>query len=288
MRASPPAVSSRPAVDPNGRFTAVAEGGTAVSEAAYAAATGVLAAGVSGSARVNPALGRPLMVARADGARLVDLDGRSYLDFHMGFGSTLLGHNHPAVRRAIEAALDYGVAAGSETVYQTRLAQRLVELIPAAEAVRFANSGSEATQVAIRLARAHTGRWKVLKFAGHFHGLHDHILYSAHPPRHAPEQGILIEAIPESAGMPRALAELVVVCQWNDEASVERAFREHGADLAAVICEPINYNSGCIPPGPASSPSCAKSHGATGRCCCSTRCSPASAPASPARRAPTA
>jgi glutamate-1-semialdehyde 2,1-aminomutase len=116
--------------------------------------------------------------------------------------------------------------------------------------VRFANSGSEATQVAIRLARAHTGRWKVLKFAGHFHGLHDHILYSAHPPRHAPEQGILIETIPESAGMPPALAELVVVAQWNDEASVERAFREHGADLAAVICEPINYNSGCIPPRP--------------------------------------
>ncbi len=219
-------------------------------EAAYAAATAVLAHGVSGSARINPALGRPLMVARAGGPWLYDLEGRAYLDFHMGFGTTLLGHGHPAVRQAIERALDLGIAAGAETVYQTQLAQRLVELVPAAEQVRFANSGSEATQAALRLARAHTGRWKVLKFAGHFHGLHEHLLYSAHPPRHEPAPGALLAPIPESGGMPPALAELVLVAEWNDPAAVERAFRLHGNDLAAVICEPINYNSGCIPPRP--------------------------------------
>jgi len=190
------------------------------------------------------------MVARAGGPWLYDLDGRAYLDFHMGFGTTLLGHGHPAVRQAIERALDLGIAAGAETVYQTRLAQRLVELVPAAEQVRFANSGSEATQAALRLARAHTGRWKVLKFAGHFHGLHEHLLYSAHPPRHEPAPGALLSPMPESGGMPPALAELVVVAEWNDQEAVERAFRLHGNDLAAVICEPINYNSGCIPPRP--------------------------------------
>ena len=220
------------------------------SAAAFASAVEVLAGGVSASARINPALGRPLMVPRADGAHLYDLDGRSFLDFHMGFGSTLLGHNHPAVRRAIEEALAMGIAAGAETIYQGQLARRLVELIPAAEQVRFANSGSEATQVAIRLARACTGRWKILKFAGHFHGLQEHVLYSAHPPRHTPVRGALLPPIPESAGMPPAFAELVLVAQWNDEASVERAFREHAGEVAAVICEPINYNSGCIPPRP--------------------------------------
>jgi glutamate-1-semialdehyde 2,1-aminomutase len=227
-----------------------ADGSAPRSAAAFATARSALAAGVSGSARINPALDRPLMVARGDGPRLYDLDDRTFLDFHMGFGSTLLGHANPGVARAIQQALDLGGIAGSETIYQTRLAQRLIDLVPCAERVRFANSGSEATQAAIRLARAHTGRWKILKFAGHFHGLHEHILYSAHPPRHPPETGALYPPIPESAGMPPALADLVVVAQWNDEPSVERAFREHGADLAAVICEPINYNSGCIPPRP--------------------------------------
>lgn len=218
--------------------------------AAYTAACAVLAGGVSGSARINPALERPLLVARGQGARLYDLDGREYLDFHMGFGSTLLGHGNPGVVAAIQQALEMGIVAGSEAVYQTRLAQRLVELIPCAERVRFANSGSEATQAALRLARAHTGRWKVLKFAGHFHGLHEHLLYSAHPPRHEPAAGALLAPIGESAGMPPALAELVLVAQWNDAGAVERAFREHAGEIAAVICEPINYNSGCILPQP--------------------------------------
>ena len=223
---------------------------SAASEAAFAAAREVLAGGVSGSARINPAIDRPLMVARGQGARLFDLDGNTYLDFHMGFGSTLLGHGHPAVRGAIEAALDMGVIAGSETVYQAALARRLVELVPCAERVRFANSGSEATQAALRLARAHTGRQKVLKFAGHFHGLHEHILYSAHPPSGDAAPGVLSAPIPESAGMPPALAELVLVAEWNDREAVERAFGAHGDDLAAVICEPVNYNYGCLLPRP--------------------------------------
>ena len=226
--------------------TAVPERATSTAADHFRAAARVLVGGVSGSARVNPALDHPLLAAGGDGARLIATDGRRYLDFHTGYGATILGHNHPAVRAAIEQALDMGVVLGPETVYQQRLAARLVELIPCAERVRFANSGSEATMAAIRLARAHTGRAKLLKFEGHFHGLHEHVLYSTHPPARPPAPGQLLPPTIDSGGIPEAFADLVVVVPWNDLAAVERAFAEHGDDLAAVIMEPINYNAGCL------------------------------------------
>ncbi len=226
--------------------TVVPERATSTAADHFRAAARVLVGGVSGSARVNPALDHPLLAAGGDGAWLVATDGRRYLDFHTGYGATILGHNHPAVRAAIEQALDMGVVLGPETVYQQRLAARLVELIPCAERVRFANSGSEATMAAIRLARAHTGRAKLLKFEGHFHGLHEHVLYSTHPPARPPAPGQLLPPTIDSGGIPEAFADLVVVVPWNDLAAVERAFDEHGDDLAAVIMEPINYNAGCL------------------------------------------
>ena len=212
----------------------------------FGQAAKVLVGGVSGSARVNPALDHPLLVERGDGAWLIGADGERYLDFHTGYGATLLGHNHPGVRAAIERALDMGVVLGPVTVHPQRLAARLVEHIPCAELVRFATSGSEATMAAIRLARAHTGRSKLLKFEGHFHGLHDHVLFSTHPPARPPAPGQLLPATIDSGGIPQPFADQVVVAPWSDLAAVERAFAEHGDDLAAVIMEPINYNSGCL------------------------------------------
>ncbi len=208
-----------------------------------------LVAGISGSARENPGLGHAMLVARGDGARLIGPDGASYLDFHTGFGATILGHNHPAVRSAIEHALDLGTVHGPETVHPMRLAKRLVELIPSAELVRFANSGSEAAMAAIRLARAHTGRKKILKFEGHFHGLHELLLYSTHPAPRGPAPGQLLDPTIDSGGIPAEFSDLVLVAPWNDMAAVERAFEEHGHDIAAVIMEPINYNSGCLVAG---------------------------------------
>ena len=206
----------------------------------------VLVAGVSGSARENPALGHAMLATRGDGPWLIAPDGRRYLDFHTGFGATILGHNHPGVRAAIEHALDMGIVHGPETVFAQRLAARLVDLIPSAELVRYATSGSEATMAAIRLARAYTGRNKILKFEGHFHGLHELVLYSTHPAERAPAPGQLLAPTIDSGGIPAAFADLVLVAPWNDLAAAERAFREHGEDIAAVIMEPINYNSGCL------------------------------------------
>ena len=117
--------------------------------------------------------------------------------------------------------------------------------------VRFASSGSEATNAALRLARAYTGRDMVLKFEGHFHGLHEHVVYSAHPPLRAETPGQLLEPVVESGGVPAAFAQQVLVAPWNDLAAVQRAFERHGGEIAAVLLEPINYNSGALPADPA-------------------------------------
>lgn len=206
-----------------------------------------LVGGVSAPSRLNPALGEALLIERGDGPYLYGADGQRYLDLHNGFGTTILGHNHAAVRRAIGQALDMGIVSGAETVHQARLAARVCELVPCAEQVRFASSGSEATNAVLRLARTYTGKSKVLKFEGHFHGLHEHVVYSAHPPARPASRGELLEPLVESGGVPAAFAAQVLVAPWNDPAAVERAFAEHGDDLAAVLMEPINYNSGALP-----------------------------------------
>jgi len=149
-----PAASPLPSVDAQEHFERAAE---------------VLVGGLSASARENTSLGRPLLAARGDGPWITTPDGKRYIDFHTGYGATMLGHNHPAVRSAIERALDMGIVHGPETVHQEQLARRIVEIIPSAELVRFANSGTEATMAAIRAARAFAGRDKLLKFEGHFH-----------------------------------------------------------------------------------------------------------------------
>ncbi len=217
----------------------------------FDAAAEVLVAGVSASARINPALGRAVLVERGDGPWLITPDGRRILDFHTGFGASFLGHNHPAIRAAVEAALDMGLVLGPETEHPRRLAEKVVELLPGAELVRYSNSGSEATMSAIRLARAHTGRRLILKFEGHFHGLHELANFNTHSPPSRPQPGKLLEPIIDSAGIPGEYADLVLVAPWLDVAAVENAFAQHRDDIAAVIMEPINYNSGCLVADPA-------------------------------------
>jgi glutamate-1-semialdehyde 2,1-aminomutase len=221
------------------------------SDALFDFASRYLVAGVSGSARLNAALGRPLYLSRGDGCRLYDVDGRAYIDYNLSHGATFLGHNHPAVREAIQRALDMGVICAYETEYHSRLGELISRAVPCAEQLRFANSGSEATLAAIRVARAVTGRSKILKFEGHFHGLHDYVVWNAHSaPRDAFPGYPYVPLQVESAGVPPEIAQLVIVIPWNDPAAFQQAMREHGAELAAVICEPVNYNSGCITPAP--------------------------------------
>ena len=221
------------------------------SETLFEFANRYMVAGVSASARLNAALGRPLYLTRGDGCRVYDVDGKAYIDYNLSHGASFLGHNHPQIRKAIKRALDMGVICAYETEHHSRLAEMLCQVIPCAEQVRFANSGSEATLAAIRLARAATGRNKILKFEGHFHGLHDYVVWNAHGP--ARDELPTYPYVPpqvESAGVPPQLADLVLIVPWNDPAAFSQALREHGHELAAVICEPVNYNSGCILPAP--------------------------------------
>ena len=211
----------------------------------YERAKGVLAGGVSASMRLNPYLGRPVYVERGEGPYLYGLDGRRYLDFNMSNGAALLGHDHPAVRRAVLQGVEAGLVTAAETPFHEALAARMIAVIPAAERVRFSSVGTEVTIVALRIARQATGRSTYLKFDGHFHGLAEPWLYRREDP--------LVDespVVPSSAGVPAHGAADCVMVPWNDAAAFERAIARHGDELAAVFCEPIHYNAGCIPPEP--------------------------------------
>lgn len=207
-----------------------------------------LAGGVSASTRVNRALGHPLYFDRAEGCRVWDLDGREYLDLCCSHGATLLGHGDAQVRRAVEAVLDRGAACSYENELHTDLARLLCETVPCCERVRFTGSGTEATMHCLRLARACTGRTKILKLEGNFHGYHDQVMFSIGTPANAlgPEEAPTLH--PGSTGIAPGLERQLVVVPYNRVDLLERAFREHAAELAAVICEPVYYNAGCILP----------------------------------------
>jgi len=207
-----------------------------------------LPGGVSASARMNPAIGRPFYVRRGDGAYVEDLEGRRYVDMCMSHGASLLGHNHPAIVDAVQQALELGVICAYETEHQIALAERLAEHIPCAEQSRFAGSGSETMMHALRLARAATGRELIIKFEGHFHGYADVLNYSWAPPLAQAGTQDHPTTYPESAGMPAALAETVIVVPFNDPAALEQIFSAYGERIAALLLEPVNYDSGCIAP----------------------------------------
>ena len=207
-------------------------------------------AGVCASARFNPSLGHALYLRHANGSRIFDVEGNEYIDLNLSHGATFLGHNHPAIHQAILSALETGILSGYEIDAHTQLAKRITEIIPCAELVRFGNTGSEGTQVAIRLARAFTGKKKLLKFWGHFHGMHDYVMYNAHSPLRPLQPGGYLELCRESQGMPAELDDLILVIPWKDEAALERAVRQHGHEIAGIIMEPINYNQGCIVASP--------------------------------------
>jgi glutamate-1-semialdehyde 2,1-aminomutase len=213
--------------------------------AAFDRATAVLAGGVSASMRLHPYLGRPLYVSHGSGAYLYGVDGTRYIDLNMSNGAALLGHDHPAIKAAVIKGVELGIICAAETTYHEELAAAMVEIIPAAERVRFSSVGSEVTLVALRIARNATGRSKYLKFDGHFHGLTEPWLYR-HENALDPESAL----VPSSGGVPDSGADDLIMVAWNDAEAFEQAIARHGGELAAVICEPIHYNAGCIPPEP--------------------------------------
>jgi len=200
--------------------------------------------GVSSPARSFRAVGlQPLIVERGRGARIWDADGREFIDYLMAFGPLILGHAHPAIVEALREASAQGTAFGATTALEVELARLISEALPSVEMVRFVNSGTEATMSAVRLARAYTGRTKVVKFEGCYHGHADGLLARA-------GSGLATLALPDSPGVPPSYAQETLVLPYNDLGAVERAFEVHGEAIAAIIVEPVAANMGVVPPEP--------------------------------------
>jgi len=203
-----------------------------------------LAGGVSSSTRVNQALGHPLYFQRAEGCRAIDLDGRELIDLCCSHGATLLGHGDPRVRDALLDALARGAACSYESELHAQLAELLCRSVPCLELVRFTGSGTEATMHCLRLARAFTGRQKILRFEGNFHGYHDQVMWAA-----VGDAGQFAPQLkPISTGVAPSLGDQLVQIPYNRADLVEEAFARFGGELAAAILEPVYYNAGCIEP----------------------------------------
>jgi glutamate-1-semialdehyde 2,1-aminomutase len=204
----------------------------------------VLPGGVSSPVRAFGAVGGdPPIIARAQGARMVDEDGTEYVDFILAYGPHILGHGAPAVVAALESQVRRGSAFGATSAWEVELAERIIGAMPAVEMVRFVNSGTEATMSALRLARAVTGRDRVIKCAGAYHGHADAFLAAA-------GSGVATLGIPGSPGVPAAAVADTVVVPYNDSAAVAAVLVADGERTAAVIVEPVSGNMGCVPPAP--------------------------------------
>ena len=222
--------------------------GTDASERLFARAGAVSPGGVQGEGR--SASPYPLFMTRAQGGRIWDVDGHEYIDFHSSFGAVLLGHNDPRVNAAVRRAMDeHGISFSTANPLEVELAERLVTMIPSAEKVVFSCSGSEATYHAIRLARGFTGRERILKFEGNYHGWHDYVAWSHHFAMDV-DSGDVPVPVPASAGMPAMVRDLVLVREYNDAAGVRDILAREGDTIAAVIVEPVFHNAGVVLPEP--------------------------------------
>ena len=200
--------------------------------------------GVNSPVRAFQAVGgSPVFIERADGAYLYDVAGKRYIDYVLSWGPMIAGHNHPAVREAVVAQAGKGLSFGAPTELETAMAAKLCELLPGLELVRMVNSGTEATMSAIRLARGFTGRDTIIKFEGGYHGHSDSLLVKA-------GSGALTLGVPSSPGVPAALAQHTLTLDYNDLPGLAGAFERHGAEIAAVIVEPVAGNMNCIAPLP--------------------------------------
>ena len=191
----------------------------------------------------------PVVLERGHGSRVWDLDGNEYVDFMMSFGALIQGHAHPKIVEIVSRTMAEGSHFAAATPAEAEAGERLRSMVPSAEAVRFTNSGSEATMLALRLARAHTGRTKFLKFEGHYHGWYDPYCLNGHShPAHELGPKENPTRFPDSEGIPATTFDDVVLAPWNDLEALENILRRHGSDLAAIITEPIMANMGCILP----------------------------------------
>jgi len=214
------------------------------SRALFEEAQELMPGGVNSPVRAFRAVGGdPVFIDHASGPYLYDVDGNRYLDYVQSWGPMILGHVHPAVLEAITLASMRGFSFGAPTQAESILARLVIESVPSIELVRFVNSGTEATMSALRLARAYTGRNKIIKFSGCYHGHADMLLVQA-------GSGLATMGLPDSTGVPREATSNTLVTSYNDSAAVEELFRAYPGQIAAIIIEPAAANMGLVPPLP--------------------------------------
>jgi len=212
------------------------------SEELFARARRLIPGGVNSPVRAFQAVGgTPLFIRKAEGSRIWDVDGNAYIDYVGSWGPMILGHAHPPIIDAIKRAADRGTSYGAPCAAEVELAELVVGHVPSCERIRFVSSGTEATMSALRVARGFTGRRKILKFDGCYHGHADGLLVAA-------GSGVATLGIPGSPGVPEGTVADTLVAPFNDVKAVEAAFAQHGNDLAAVIVEPVCGNMGCVAP----------------------------------------
>ena len=214
------------------------------SQQLFTAACRVLPGGVNSPVRAYRSVGlTPRFIQRAQGSHVYDVDGRDYLDYVCSWGPMILGHNHPVIREAVEKAVRDGLSFGAPTPREVEIAELMVELVPGIEMVRMVNSGTEAVMSAIRLARGATGRDKIIKFEGCYHGHSDCLLVAA-------GSSALAGGHPSSAGVPEDIVKHTLTAQFNDLASVEALLDAWPEQVACIIVEPVAANMGVVGPAP--------------------------------------
>ncbi|MDH7452930.1 glutamate-1-semialdehyde 2,1-aminomutase [Luteimonas composti] len=208
----------------------------------FSRAQALLPGGVNSPVRAFKSVGgEPFFVERADGPCLYDVDGNRYIDYVGSWGPMIVGHNHPEVRAAVERAIGNGLSYGAPCAAEVTMAERITRLVPSCEMVRMVNSGTEATLSAIRLARGATGRMKIVKFEGCYHGHGDSFLVKA-------GSGALTFGVPTSPGVPKSLADLTLTLPYNDFDAATALFEQEGGEIAGLIIEPVVGNANCLPP----------------------------------------
>ncbi|RAR40776.1 glutamate-1-semialdehyde 2,1-aminomutase [Paenibacillus sp. MDMC362] len=215
-----------------------------LSRSAFEEAKLYIPGGVNSPVRAFKSVGlTPIYVDRGEGSRVYDIDGNSFIDYVGSWGPLIMGHAHPEVVEALQETAAKGTSFGAPTLLETKMAKLVCERVPSIEVVRMVNSGTEATMSAIRLARGYTGRSKIIKFEGSYHGHADSLLIKA-------GSGIATLGLPDSPGVPESVASNTIAVPYNDLESVQLAFERFGEEIAAVIVEPVAGNMGVVPPQP--------------------------------------
>lgn len=214
------------------------------SRTAFEEAKQYIPGGVNSPVRAFKSVGlTPVYVERGEGSRIYDIDGNSFIDYVCSWGPLIMGHAHPAVVKALQETAAKGTSFGAPTLMETVMAKTVVERVASVDIVRMVNSGTEATMSAIRLARGYTGRSKILKFEGSYHGHADSLLIKA-------GSGVATLGLPDSPGVPEGVAMNTITVPYNDLDGVKTAFERYGNEIAAIIVEPIAGNMGVVPPLP--------------------------------------